>query len=104
MLGERRASDGAGGRVRSGGRAGIVYRRARGSDKRQGLGRGLRETDCGGPTVGGAGRGRLGGKGLGGGRFLCAGAARVWGRLPLGREGVWASSRRKGVAAGGDVG
>src|SRR5258708_13217172 len=100
MLGRGRAEDGGGGRVRSGGRAGVVYWGARGIDRRESLGGGLREEDRGRFTFGVDSGRSFRGNVLRGGVCECAARPGIRGFLSTEREGIGAAGRRNGDRTG----
>src|SRR5260370_388324 len=100
MLGRGRAEEGGGGGVRSGGGAGVVYWGARGIDRRESVGGGLREEDRGRFTCGvGSGR-SFRGNVLRGGVCECAARPGIRGFLSTERERIGAAGRRNGDRTG----
>src|SRR5260370_28125997 len=94
MLSGGRAEDEGRRRVRSGGRAGVVYWGARGIDRRESLGGGLREEDRGRFTFGVDSGRSFRGNVLRGGVCECAARPGILGFLSTERDRIGAAGGR----------
>src|SRR5260370_35109195 len=104
MLGRGQAADGGGVRVRSGSRAGVVYRGASWFDCRESVGGSLREEDRRSLAFGSSSGGGRCRNGLCSGLCECTAGAGIRGRLSTERGGVGATGGRKGGWPGSGLG
>src|SRR6266852_4795904 len=100
MLGWGRAKNGVRGRLRSGGRAGLVYWRTGGIDGRESLGGGLCKEDRGGLAFGSLGCRSHRRDELGSSICQCPTRTGIRSHLSTEREGIDATGRRNGDCAG----